>query len=88
MFRGLLLIFDVPKSFARQLNRRGHNVAEGRFYFALPSEESFFQPGSLFRSVYRCEQDIQMFLKGVIIAHQVIDYMHGDRSGLPTKVGQ
>lgn len=82
VFRGLLLIFDVPKLFVDRLYKLGHRVVDERFFFTFPSETRFFQPSSIFRSVYRCEQDIHMILKGVNIAHQVIDYIHGDKPGL------
>ncbi len=54
---------------------------EGTFVLALPTGRDLFAPGSIFRSVYDCEDDIRELLWQVTIVHRLIDYLHGDDPG-------
>ena len=59
----------------------GAAFADGVFLLAVPVKGDLFEPGSVRQSVYDCEEDIHEFLKDVTIAHNVIDFLHGDRLG-------
>lgn len=50
------------------------------FLLVVPVDGDLFEPGSVARSVYDCEDDIHAFLEEVTIAHRVIDILHGDPS--------
>ncbi len=51
---------------------------DGVFLLAVPVPGDFFEPGSVRRSVYDCEEDIHKFLNQITIAHRVIDRLHGE----------
>ena len=51
---------------------------DGVFLLAVPVDGNLFEPGSITRSVYECEDDIHMFLEEITIAHRVIDILHGN----------
>ena len=61
----------------------GAAFVDGMFLLAVPVEGDLFEPGSIKRSVYDCEQDIHDFLEQVTIAHRVIDHLRGDRPERP-----
>lgn len=52
---------------------------DGKFFLALPAKGNLFEVGSIFRSAYTCETDIRRFMRDLVTARQVIDYLHGDR---------
>lgn len=54
----------------------GAAFADGVFLLAIPIKGNLFEPGSLRRSVYDCEDDIHKFLGEITIAHRVIDFLH------------
>lgn len=49
------------------------------FLLAMPVEDDLFELGSISQSALDCEDDIHKLLKSIIIAHRVIDYLHGDK---------
>jgi hypothetical protein len=55
----------------------GAAFVDGVFLLAVPVKGDLFEPGSVSRSVYDCEDDIHAFLADVTIAHRVIDILHG-----------
>lgn len=57
----------------------GAAFVDGAFLLAMPVEGDLFEPGSVTRSVYDCEDDIHEFLEHLTLAHRVIDYLFGDR---------
>ncbi|MFP6743386.1 MAG: DUF3137 domain-containing protein [Alphaproteobacteria bacterium] len=56
----------------------GAGFVDGVFLLAVPVDGDLFEPGSITRSVYECEDDIHKFLEEITIAHRVIDILHGD----------
>jgi hypothetical protein len=56
----------------------GAGFVDGVFLLAVPVDGDLFEPGSVTRSVYECEDDIHKFLKEITIAHRVIDILHGN----------
>ena len=65
---------DLAKSY----EKKALNAAfvDGVFLLAVPIPGNLFEPGSLSRSVYDCEEDIHTFLNQITIAHRVIDRLH------------
>ena len=57
----------------------GAAFVDGVFLLAVPVAGDLFEPGSINRSVYDCEDDIHEFLELLTLAHRVIDYLNGDR---------
>lgn len=53
--------------------------AEGTFFLAVPAPGNHFEVGALWRSAYACEHDIRRFMRDIVRARQIIDYLHGDR---------
>ena len=49
------------------------------FLLAVPIKGDLFEPGSVTRSVYDCEDDIHEFLGHLILARRIIDHLHDDR---------
>ena len=58
----------------------GASFVDSTLRLALPVEGELFEPGSIKRSIYDCEDDIHEFLDHLMLAHRVIDYLLGDRS--------
>ena len=56
---------------------------DGVFLLAVPVPGNLFEPGSIKKSVFDCEDDIHEFMKQLTIPHRVIDYLHGDRPERP-----
>ena len=52
---------------------------DGAMLLALPLPGNRFEPGSVEKTVYDCEDGIHDFLKDIKIAHRVIDYLRGER---------
>ncbi len=52
---------------------------DNAFLLALPIAGNLFELGSIKRPAHECEQDIHDFMQSITIAHDVIDYLHGDR---------
>ena len=52
---------------------------DGTFLLAIQMRGNLFEPGSIKRSLYDCEDDIHKFLGEVTIVHRVIDILHSDR---------
>ncbi len=61
----------------------GAAFVDGVFLLAVPVPGDLFEPGSIKRSVYDCEDDIHEFLKEITVAHRVIEYLHGERPERP-----
>ena len=50
-----------------------------QFLLAMPINRNLFEPGSVFRSVYDCEQNIREVMGQITIAHRLIDFLKVDR---------
>jgi hypothetical protein len=57
----------------------GAAFAEGIFRLALPTKRDLFEPGSIWRSALRSENDARRLLAEVATPIRVIDYLHGVR---------
>lgn len=55
----------------------GAGFVDGVFLLAVPVDDDLFEPGSVTRSVYDCEDDIHAFLEEITIAQRVIDILLG-----------
>ncbi len=56
----------------------GAGFVDGVFVLAVPVDGDLFEPGSVTRSIYDCEDDIHTFLEEITIAHRVIDILHSE----------
>jgi hypothetical protein len=62
---------SIADDYAQQAIRAGF---EGdRFLLSLPLNGEMFEPGSVFKSVYGCEENVRKLLKQVATANQLID---------------
>ena len=65
---------DLAKTYEEKVLNAA--FVDGVFLLAVPIPGNLFEPGSVSRSVYDCEEDIHTFLNQITIAHRVIDRLH------------
>jgi hypothetical protein len=70
-------IIDIASAHDESAVRAG--IVDKQLFLALPMRRDFFATGSLFRSVYGCEQNIREMLQQIAIVHRVIDAVNGAR---------